>query len=195
VTSGYQVVLDACVLVNAALRDTLLRIAEPPRLYLPRWSNDIIDETTRALENKLGYSREQTARLVGQLRVHFEDCWVEGYEQLVPAMTNHHKDRHVLAAAVRTGAQTIVTFNIKDFSEAAVAPWDVIVQTPDEFLVHQFHLNPEVVLAKLAEQAQARQGIARLLEIHEKTVPAFTQLVRRHLLEKSLVESAHRPFD
>jgi PIN domain len=187
VTSGYQVVLDACVLVNAALRDTLLRIAEPPRLYLPRWSNDITDETTRALENKLGYSREQTARLVGQLRVHFEDCWVEGYEQLVPSMTNHHKDRHVLAAAVRTGAQTIVTFNIKDFSEAAVAPWDVIVQMPDEFLVHQFHLNPDVVLAKLAEQAQARKGIARLLEIHEKTVPAFTQLVRPHLLEKSLV--------
>ncbi len=110
-------------------------------------------------------------------------------------MTNHHKDRHVLATAVRTGAQTIVTFNIKDFSEAAVAPWDVIVQTPDEFLVHQFHLNPDVVLAKLAEQAQDRQGIARLLEIHEKTVPAFTQLVRPHLLEKSLVEAAHRPFD
>lgn len=28
-------------------------------------------------------------------------------------MNNHPKDRHVLAAAVRTGAQTIVTFNIK----------------------------------------------------------------------------------
>ncbi len=77
-TSGYQVVLDACVLVNAVLRDTLLRIAEPPRLCLPRWSNDIIDETTRALENKLGYSREQTARLVGQLRVHFEDLLGRG---------------------------------------------------------------------------------------------------------------------
>ena len=186
-TSGYQVVLDACVLVNAALRDTLLRIAEPPRLYLPRWSNDIMEETTRTLENKLGLSPQQTAHLVGQLRVHFEDCWVEGYEKLVPAMTNHPKDRHVLAAAVRTGAQTIVTFNIKDFPESAVAPWDVIVQTPDEFLVHQFHLNPEVVLAKLMEQAQARLGIARLLEIHEQTVPTFTQLVRSHLLEEILV--------
>jgi predicted nucleic acid-binding protein len=187
VTSGYQVVLDACVLVNAALRDTLLRIAEPPRLYLPRWSNDIMEETMRTLENKLGLSRQQTTHLVGQLREHFEDCWVEGYEKLVSVMTNHNKDRHVLAVAVRTGAQTIVTFNIKDFPEAAVAPWDVIVQTPDEFLVHQFHLNPEVVLAKLTEQAQARQGIARLLEIHEKTVPTFTQLVRPRLLEEILV--------
>ena len=35
-------------------------------------------------------------------------------------MTNHPKDRHVLATAVRTGAQTIVTFNLKDFPEAAL---------------------------------------------------------------------------
>ena len=181
-TSGYQVVLDACVLVNAALRDTLLRIAEPPRLYLPRWSNDIMEETTRTLENKLGCSRQQTAHLVGQLRAHFGDCWVDGYEQLVPAMTNDSKDRHVLAAAVRTSAQTIVTFNTKDFPNAAVEPWNVVVQTPDEFLVHQFHLNPEVVLAKLTEQAHARQGIARLLEIHEKSAPAFTEIVRPYLL-------------
>jgi hypothetical protein len=48
--SGYQVVLDACVLVNAALRDTLLRLAEPPHLYLPRWSHDIMLETERTVE-------------------------------------------------------------------------------------------------------------------------------------------------
>ena len=35
-TSGYEVILDDCVLVNAALRHTLLRLAEPPHLYLPR---------------------------------------------------------------------------------------------------------------------------------------------------------------
>ena len=53
-SSGYQAVLDACVLVNAALRDTLLRLAEPPHLYLPRWSAEILLETTRTLEGKLG---------------------------------------------------------------------------------------------------------------------------------------------
>lgn len=124
-TSGYQVVLDACVLVNAALRDTLLRIAEPPRLYLPRWSEDIMEETTRTLENKLGQSRTQTSHLLEQLEIHFPDCWVEGYKQLIPAMNNHPKDRHVLAAAVRTGAQTIVTFNTKDFPAEALSPWNI----------------------------------------------------------------------
>jgi hypothetical protein len=54
-SSDYRVILDACVLVNAALRDTLLRLAEPPcGLYLPRWTEDIIEETKRTLEAKLG---------------------------------------------------------------------------------------------------------------------------------------------
>lgn len=75
---GYQVILDACVLVNAALRDTLLRIAEPPRLSLPRCSEEIMVETTRTLEAKLGVTQEQTAYLIGELRKHFEDAWVEG---------------------------------------------------------------------------------------------------------------------
>lgn len=180
-TSGYQAVLDACVLVNAALRDTLLRVAEPPRLYLPRWSATIIDELTRTLEDKIGLSAAQTARLVGQIHEHFGDCWVEGYEPLIPAMGNHSKDRHVLAAAVRTGAQTIVTFNLRDFPAEALALWNVEAQSPDAFLVHQFHLNSAVVLGKLQEQADGRGGLERLLAVHTKTVPTFTELVREAL--------------
>jgi hypothetical protein len=86
-TSGYQVVLDACVLVNAALRDTLLRLAEPPHLYLPRWSEDIIFEMVRTLETKLNVTPAQTAHLVHELELHFLDAWVEDYAPLIPAMT------------------------------------------------------------------------------------------------------------
>jgi hypothetical protein len=168
-TSGYQVILDACVLVNAALRDTLLRLAEPPHLCLPRWSKDIILETTRTLETKLGLTTAQTRHLVGQLQTFFDEAWVEGYEPLIPAMTNEPKDRHVLAAAVRTGAQTIVTFNLKDFPDATLAPWNVEAQSPDDFLVHPYHLNPETVVHRLNEQAERHRGLNRLLEIHRKT--------------------------
>lgn len=183
-TSGYQVVLDACVLVNAALRDTLLRFAEPPHLYLPRWSKDIILETVRTLETKLNVTPSQTAHLVHQLEFYFADAWVEDYDPLIPAMTNHPKDRHVLAAAVRTGAQTIVTFNLKDFPETVLTPWNVEAQSPDDFLVHQYHLGPDVVLQKLREQAERRGGIERLLEIHQKTVPQFTGLIRQQIANK-----------
>jgi hypothetical protein len=177
---GYQVILDACVLVNAALRDTLLRIAEPPRLYLPRWSDDIMLETTRTLEARMGMTRDQTAYLVGELRKHFEDAWVERYEPFIPVIANHPKDRHVIAAAVRCGAQTIVTLNLKDFPEAALSLWDVKAQSPDEFLVHQYHLAPEVVAQKLQEQAARHGGMGRLLNIHNMIAPEFVALIRKH---------------
>ena len=178
---GYQVILDACILVNAALRDTLLRIAEPPRLYLPRWSEEIMAETMRTLETKLGVTREQIAHLDRELRKYLEDAWIEGYEPLIPIMANHPKDRHVLAAAVHCGAQTIVTLNLKDFPDDALSPWDIMAQSPDEFLVQQYHLAPEVVAQKLHEQSARHGGMERLLIIHNKIVPEFVGLIRKHL--------------
>ena len=47
--ADYRVVLDACVLIPMPLADTLLRMAEAPRLYLPRLSKLIMDEATRNL--------------------------------------------------------------------------------------------------------------------------------------------------
>lgn len=63
-TADFPAVLDACVLVQAPLRDTLLRLAEPPRLYVPQWSDEIIAETVRTLENRIGLSAQKTAYLV-----------------------------------------------------------------------------------------------------------------------------------
>ena len=39
----------------------------------------------------------------------------------IPAMTNHPKDRHVLAAAARAGAKVMVTYNLKDFPSSSLA--------------------------------------------------------------------------
>ncbi len=65
---------------------------------------------------------DQAAHRETEIREHFGEAWVEGYEDLIPSMTNHDKDRHVLAAAVRSGAETIVTYNLKDFPRSALAP-------------------------------------------------------------------------
>jgi hypothetical protein len=70
-TGAPLVVLDACVLANFSLCDTLLRLAEPPRLYEPKWSEEIIRETIRTLESKLGWPGCLTAYLEAELRAHF----------------------------------------------------------------------------------------------------------------------------
>jgi hypothetical protein len=61
------VVLDACVLANFSLCDTLLRLAEPPQLYEPKWSEEIIVETTRTLESKLGWPSSLAAYFQAEL--------------------------------------------------------------------------------------------------------------------------------
>ena len=65
--SDLPVVVDACVLVQAAVRDTLLRLFER-RLFLARSTDEIIEEAVRTLRDKLGRTPEQTDHLVNELR-------------------------------------------------------------------------------------------------------------------------------
>src|SRR5271165_6776777 len=104
-TGAPLVVLDACVLANFSLCDTLLRLAEAPRLFEPKWSEEIIRETTRTSELKLGWPNSLTGHLENELRSHFREAWITDYESLLPKMTNDEKDRRVAAAAVRGEAE------------------------------------------------------------------------------------------
>ena len=74
--SDFPAIVDACVLVQAAVRDTLLRLFER-RLFSARWTDEIIEETVRTLRDKLGRTAEQTDPLANELRAHFPDSWVE----------------------------------------------------------------------------------------------------------------------
>ena len=67
------VVPDACVLVNYSLCDTLLRFAESPWLFLPKWSGEIIRETPRTLESKLEWPPSLVKHFEAQLRTHFAE--------------------------------------------------------------------------------------------------------------------------
>lgn len=172
--ADYTVLLDACVLIPMPLADTLLRMAEAPRLYLPRWSSEIMSEVTRNLVAKIGISQEQADRREQELKKHFAEAWVTGYEPLLPAMTNHPKDRHVLAAAVRAGAELIVTYNAKDFSNAVLEPLGLERQGPSPFLRNLYNLEPGIFTRKLDEQAEAiNLTLEDLLRKLNVNVPGF----------------------
>lgn len=181
-TADFLVLLDACVLIPAPLRDTLLRLAEDPRLYLPRWSDAIIDETVRNLQSQIGLSMEKTTYLIEQLREHFADAWVTGYAPLIDAMTNDPKDRHVLASAVKCGASVIVTYNKRDFPTSATEPWGIEIQGPSTFLRHQYDLNPSIVVDKLHAQANnLGRTLPQQLLVLRKAVPSFVDMVCQDL--------------
>jgi hypothetical protein len=54
-------------------------------------------------------------------------------------------DRHVLAAAIRGQAAVIVTYNLKDFPEEALKPFDIAAEHPDQFISNLFDLHPPAV--------------------------------------------------
>uniref|UniRef100_A0A7V5CU69 PIN domain-containing protein n=1 Tax=Acidobacterium capsulatum TaxID=33075 RepID=A0A7V5CU69_9BACT len=184
-TSDFPVIIDANVLIQAAVRDTLLRLSER-RLFLCRWSDDIIEEVRRNLIARLGRSEQDADYLVGELRMHFADAWVaDGYKELIPAMRNEPKDRHVVAAAIKCGAEVILSYNTKHFPADWLQAQNIVAKTPDEYLVDLYSINPEIVVHVLHQQG-AELNPPRNIESVLKSLDvcrcyAFTGLIRQNL--------------
>ncbi|NER37404.1 MAG: PIN domain-containing protein [Oscillatoria sp. SIO1A7] len=169
---------------KATLRDTLLRAAEA-KLYEVYWSETILDEVSRNLVSTGRTSAEQAERLLAAMRQFFSEATVTGFEYLIPSMTNDEKDRHVLAAAVKAEADAIVTSNIKDFPDRALAPFRIKRLSPDQFLVYLFNENPEAMTRIVAQQAtQLRRppiAVKEILDVLAADAPQFVALVRPRL--------------
>lgn len=120
--SNFTVLYDACVLYPAPLRDLLMHVAVTD-LYRAKWTDAIHDEWTRnVLENRPDLKPEQLQRTRELMNAHVRDCLVTGYETLIEAVTlPDPDDRHVLAAAIRAGADLIVTFNLGIFLRTEAA--------------------------------------------------------------------------
>ena len=101
---------------------------------------------------------------------------------LIPSMTNQEKDRHVLAAAVVSDAQVIVTENIRDFPVEALAPHHIEAQTIDKFLVNLFYLSPETMVKTIVKQINALHNpsrtLAQMLDTLTLHAPTFVTLMR-----------------
>lgn len=119
-------------LFGELVNDLILRLAEE-HLYAPYWSQQILDELRRNLQLRIG--EERSAQRVNAMSAAFPEALVIGYESLIKNMTCDEKDRHVLAAADYSPAQTLVTFNTKDFPETSTQPLRIEVKRPDDFFL------------------------------------------------------------
>ncbi len=153
--ADFKVFLDACVLVNIAACDLLLRLAERPRQYRPLWSDEVIAETSRT-QRKLKWPTNLVDSFESALRSSFPEARVSGYEHLLSEVSNEPKDHHVLAAAIHSSAEVILTFNLKDFPESALAPWEIVARHPQDYLLTLYEMAPEQVVARVAEIAAKR---------------------------------------
>lgn len=183
-----RAVLGANVLYQAAVRDTLLTAAEAG-LFEPFWSAEILAEVERNLvarfiRRQLPNPHERWHHLLAQLTAAFPVAAVAGHEPLIPTLTNHPGDRHVLAVAVQIGADRIVTHNLRDFPAAALQPHRVLATSPDDFLIELFDEAPapliDALIAQGARLRRPRTLAATLAQLQGHT-PRFARAVRDQL--------------
>ena len=155
-SSHFTVVYDACVLYPAPLRDLLMHLALSD-LFRARWSNMIHDEWIRNVhENRPDLSRDRLERTRHQMNHSVRDCVVSDFEYLISSISlPDSDDRHVVAAAIHCGASLIVTFNLKDFPDSALKPYNLAAQHPDDFIVDLLDLHPAGVLEAAASHRRS----------------------------------------
>lgn len=99
-----------------------------------------------------GVSEEDANKRISKANSAFPDALVNNYKGLI----NHlelpdEDDRHVLAAAIKTNANLIVTNNIKDFPEKYLQSFSLSAKTADDFLTDIIDLNPDQAVAAFKE--------------------------------------------
>ena len=170
---GIVVVYDACVLYPAALRDLLIRIGQAG-LVGARWTDTILDECFRAIHRERPEVPETAlARTRRLMCAAVRDGLVTDYEALADRLKlPDPTDRHVLAAAIRAGAQSIVTRNLKDFPADRLAVFGVQAQDPDEFVLGLLGSQASAVVRIIIEQAVDLRNPPRTVEDVLETLEA-----------------------
>ena len=134
----YTAILDANVLFPQLKRDLLLRFFEAD-LYRARWTEQIQQEWLRSARRTYPDKVAALDRTDALMREYFDSAWVTGYERFVETIElPDQDDRHVVAAAIRCGAQYVVTDNVKDFPEDVLGALDIECGTADRFLASTF---------------------------------------------------------
>ena len=142
-STRFTCVLDTCVIYPIDIRDLLLWFAYF-ELYTPKWSQNIFDELYKVMIEK-GMPDEKAKKQIERINAAFPDAMVNNYEELIATLSlPDQKDRHVLAAAIKSEANLIVTNNLKDFDNEYLSKFGLCAKSADDFITDTIDLNPSL---------------------------------------------------
>ncbi len=148
----FTAVIDACVLCSPLKRFLILSLAEA-ELFQIRWSDEIMNETEKTITIILSKKEhndavERAAQARNIMNRAFAEATVVNY--------NHHGkrigtlpdegDRHVIAAAIKSKADIIVTENLKDFPRKVLVKYGIEAKSSDEFIADAINLSPSLAI-------------------------------------------------
>lgn len=182
-----SVILDACVLYPAALRDFLLQLVEA-EVFRGHMTSTILDECFRSvLRKRPDLNPDKLRRTREAIEDAFADLMIEGHEHLIAGLAlPDPDDRHVLAAAIHEGVPVIVTFNLRDFPATALAPHGVVAIHPDAFVSACVEAAPGTVVEVVWKQARGLRSpptpVGQMLDrIAAQGLPNAVAAMRRQL--------------
>jgi len=141
----FTAVLDTNVIYPIEIRDLLFWFAHFD-LFTVKWSQHIFDEWESVMERK-NISQIEISKRTSIANLAFPDALVTNYESLIGSLSlPDEKDRHVLAAAIKTNANVIVTNNLKDFPNDYLATFGLSAKSADDFIADIIDLNQKKVL-------------------------------------------------
>ena len=114
---------------------------------------------------------------------------VDGYQPLIPALElPDPDDRHVLAAAIKCGADLILTFKLDDLPEHALASYGLGACHPDLFLVDQLNLDAQWVCTAMRQHRASLKNPPKtvekyLLTLEEQGLSRFSKAMRHYAAE------------
>lgn len=153
----FKAVLDTNVIYPIVIRDLLFWFAFY-ELYTPKWSANIFEEWKEVMIRK-GIQKADAVKRVNVANSAFPDALVSNYEGLITNLTlPDEKDRHVLAAAIKSNANVIVTNNLKDFPEDYLNSFDIKAKSADDFLTDIIDLNPDIAIKAFKEMVLNRKN-------------------------------------
>ena len=146
----FTAVLDTNIIYPVIIMDILFWFAYYD-LYTPKWSEHIFDVRKIVMKEK-GVTEEEANKRTEKANIAFPDALVQNYKGLINHLELPDKnDRHVLAAAIKTNANLIITNNIKHFPEEYLQSFGLNAKTADDFLTDIIDLNQEQAIASFKE--------------------------------------------
>ena len=161
-----KIIFDTCVLYPTVLRKILLGVAKEG-LYKPVWSTQILDEWIHVTRKKNPIGQDTILAQIALLKFQWPNSLVKDYDFDIRSLwLPDENDVHVLASAISSDAEAILTLNRKDFPKKILKDYGIVRYSPDEMLMSLWIDNSEIIsIVVVNEFETAKQNLEQKLTL------------------------------
>jgi predicted nucleic acid-binding protein len=151
-------------------------------LFNARWTDEIHEEwISNLLKNRPDLTREKLTKTKDLMDHAVREPKVTDFQSIIPTLMGlpDSGDAHVIAAAIRSNSDAIVTYNIRDFPHEVLNEYCIEAIHPDDFINYQIDLNSALVCKAIKK---LRGG----LNNPKKSASEYLAIIKKQSLPKTV---------